>query len=264
MAEEKEMSFLQHVEELRSHLVRSVLAILVGAILAFAFTSVLFDVVLFGPFQEDFPTKVLLCNLAESLNTPNLCLGELNIERLQNIVFAGQFTWHIWACFLAGVVLAFPYILYEVWRFIRPALRKEEKGKVRGIVFYSSILFFAGALFGYYVLSPMTIHFLGNYQVSELIENRPTFVSYLSTILHLTLGTGLVFELPVFIFFLARVGIVGPAMLKKYRRHAYVGILVLAAVVTPPDITSQVLITFPLIFLYEISIGIAARQYKEV
>jgi sec-independent protein translocase protein TatC len=263
MAEHKEMSFLQHVEVLRGHLWRSSIAVFIGSVLAFIFTDFLFDTVLFGPYRSDFLTKKALCWLGQQIQVESLCLGELPMSGFQNISMSGQFTWHIWACLIAGMVLAFPYILYEIWRFVRPALHAHEQNKISGIVFFSSFLFFSGVAFGYFILAPMTVHFLGTYSVSAFIENKPTFTSYISTILQLTLGTGLVFELPVFVFFLARLGLVGPKFLRKYRRHAVVVILVVAAVVTPPDVTSQVLITIPLLLLYEISIWIAARQFPK-
>ena len=263
MAEFKEMSFLQHVDELRGHLWRSSIAVLVGSVIAFVFTDFLFDSILFGPYRSDFLTKKALCWLGQKIQIDTLCLGELPMQGFQNISMSGQFTWHIWACLIAGLVMAFPYILFEIWRFVRPALHAHEQKKISGIVFFFSFLFFSGVCFGYFILAPMTIHFLGTYSVSVFIENKPTFTSYISTILQLTLGTGLVFELPVFVFFLARLGLVGPKFLRKYRRHSVVIILILAAVVTPPDITSQVLITLPLLLLYEISIWIAARQFPK-
>ncbi len=263
MAEFKEMSFLQHVDELRGHLWRSSIAVLVGSVIAFVFTDFLFDSILFGPYRSDFLTKKALCWLGQKIQIDTLCLGELPMQGFQNISMSGQFTWHIWACLIAGLVMAFPYILFEIWRFVRPALHAHEQKKISGIVFFSSFLFFSGVCFGYFILAPMTVHFLGTYSVSVFIENKPTFTSYISTILQLTLGTGLVFELPVFVFFLARLGLIGPKFLRKYRRHSVVIILILAAVVTPPDITSQVLITLPLLLLYEISIWIAARQFPK-
>jgi len=254
-----EMSLLGHVEALRAHLWRAAIAIFAGAIIAFLFTKMLFDNLIFGPYREDFITRRIFCRLATQFDIENLCLSGVKIEVFQEITMSGQFIWHIWAALIFGFILAFPYVVWEIWRFIRPALMEKEVKSVRGITIYISLLFFIGVFFGYFLLAPITVNFLGNYSISAFIEKRPTFNSYISTILNLTLGTGLVFQLPIFMYFLAKLGVVSAQFLKTYRRHAYVIILILSAIVTPPDIASQILIFFPLMFLYEVSIWVTRR-----
>lgn len=260
---EKEMSFLDHLEELRWHLVRSVAAIVIFAIVAFMFPKIIFDVVIFGPARENFITYKWLCQLSEVLNIPTLCFGKLPFEDFQNIQMGSQFTWHIWASLIAGFVVAFPYVVWEFWRFIRPALYTNEKRNIGSVVFFVSLLFFTGVAFGYFILSPLTVNFLVNYDVMAQVDNKPVFTSYFSTILNLILWTGIVFELPILVYFLAKVGLVSPKFLKRYRKHAIVMIMILSAIITPPDIASQILVSIPLIGLYEISIIIARRVYKE-
>jgi sec-independent protein translocase protein TatC len=254
-----EMSLLGHIEALRAHLWRAAIAIAIGAVTAFVFTRTLFDNLIFGPYRSGFITRRVFCKIADHFGIENLCLSEIKIQVFQEITMSGQFIWHIWAALIFGFILAFPYVVWEIWRFIKPALMEKEIKSVRGITFYISVLFFFGVFFGYFFLAPITVNFLGNYTISDFIEKRPTFNSYISTILNLTLGTGLVFQLPIFMYFLAKLGVVSAGFLKTYRRHAYVVILILSAIVTPPDIASQILIFFPLMFLYEISIWVARR-----
>ncbi|MCZ2443780.1 MAG: twin-arginine translocase subunit TatC [Flavobacteriales bacterium] len=263
MTEDKEMSFLDHLEELRWHLVRAVIAILIGSVVAFIFPHILFDVILFGPTYPDFITYRLLCQLGNAISLPALCFGDLPFKEFISIQMGSQFTWHIWGSLIAGFIITFPYVAWECWRFIKPALREKERSKATGIVFYVSILFIAGVLFGYFLLAPLTVNFLGNYDVMGRVVNQPVFTSYISTILVVILGCGILFELPVVIYFLAKIGIISPDFLKKYRRHAIIIILLLAAIITPPDVASQILVSIPLVFLYEVSIFIARRVYKK-
>ena len=264
MSEEKEMSFLEHLEELRWHIMRSIIAVLIVAIIAFIFPSILFDVIIFAPAQEDFITYKWFCSLGKLLGIDALCFGALPFTNFVSLDMGAQFTWHLWGSFIAGFVVAFPYIAWEMWSFIKPALHPDEKKKITGIVFYISILFIMGIGFGYYLLAPLTVNFLGNYDVMGQVSNTPAFTSYISTILTVVLGCGILFELPVVIYFLAKTGIVSPAFLIQYRKHAIVIILFLAAIITPPDVASQILVAIPLMGLYEISILIAKRVYKEV
>lgn len=263
MSDEKDMSFLEHLEELRWHLIRSVVAILIGAIVFFIFPDILFDKILFAPAEQDFITYRWLCSLSEVLNLPALCIGKLPFTNFVSLQMGAQFTWHIWGSLIAGFVLAFPYVAWEIWRFIKPALHAGEQKKITGIVLYVSILFVLGIAFGYFLLAPLTVSFLGNYDVMSKVSNSPVFTSYISTVLMVVLGCGILFELPVFIYFLARLGVVSPMFLKKYRKHAIVVILLLAAIITPPDVASQILVAIPLTLLYEVSIIIAKRVYKE-
>ncbi|MDG5799570.1 twin-arginine translocase subunit TatC [Marinilabiliaceae bacterium ANBcel2] len=260
--EKQQMSFLDHLEELRWHIIRSFLAILIFAALAFVFKTFLFDVIIMGPSRPDFFTNRVLCTLAESLDIPILCINQEQLL-FQNIRMAGQFTMHIWISFIAGAVVAFPYIFWEFWRFIRPALYENEVKHSRGAIFSASILFSLGILFAYFIITPLSVYFLGNYQVSESVENIINFGSYVSTISSIVLASGIMFELPVFIFFLSKVGLVTAEFLRKYRKHAIVIVLGLAAVITPPDMISQIMVCLPLLILYEAGIIIAKRVEKK-
>jgi len=182
---------------------------------------------------------------------------------LINLTMAGQFSMHIIVSFVAGIILAFPYILYEIWRFIQPAFKKAEKNYAKGLVFWGSFLFLSGVAFGYYVITPLSVQFLGGYTVSELVTNQISLKSYISTVTTITLSTGLVFQLPILVYFLSKLGFVTPLLMKTYRRHATVAVLLLSAIITPPDITSQVLVSIPLLFLYEISIFISKMVEKK-
>ncbi len=266
MAEEKEkeMSFLSHLEELRWHLVRSVIAIVVFAGVAFSFPRILFDVIIMGPSQESFISYKLLCKLGMMLDMPSLCLKQSQLVQFTNPQMAGQLTYHIWASLIAGFILAFPYVAWEVWRFVKPALYQKEKKNITGLVVFVSFLFFLGVSFAYFIIVPLTVNFLLTYDVmGSSVKNAPFLSSYFSTVLNLVLGTGVIFQMPIFIYFLAKIGVVSPKFLKRYRKHSIVVIMILAAIITPPDVVSQILVAIPLLILYEISIVIAKRVYKE-
>lgn len=255
---EGEMSFLQHLEALRWHLVRATIAVCVLALFAFFQKEFLFDVIILGPKKVDFPTYRAMCWLAEKLSIDDLCINEIPFK-LQSTELSQQFTLHMWVAFFAGFIMAFPYILWEIWRFIKPALSEKESRYTKGIVFTSSFLFFLGVLFGYYVIAPLSINFLGSYSVSSEVQNIFTIDSFINIITMLTLAAGIVFQMPIVVFFLAKIGLLTPAFMRAYRKHAIVVILIVAAVITPsPDVTSQMLVAFPLLLLYEISIWIAA------
>jgi len=264
---EKEMSFLEHLEELRWHIVRSILAIIIGAILAFIFKNIIFDKIILAPKSPDFFTNRFLCELGEKLDVKNLCINSIPLEII-SVKMSGQFTMHILVSLIAGLVLAFPYVFFEFWSFIAPALRGNERKHARGAVFYSSLLFLTGVVFGYYVISPLTVNFLGSYNVSPEVENKINLISYVSTVTSVVLASGVIFELPVVVFFLTKIGLVTPEFMRKYRRHSLVVILILAAIITPPDVFSQILVAIPLFFLYEISIfisrGVIRRQKREL
>lgn len=264
MAQEKEMSFLSHLEELRWHLVRSVIAILALAIVAFNFPGILFHDIILGPSRESFVSYKLLCDLGNLLNLPGLCLKQSQLVEFQNTQMAGQLTYHIWASLIAGFILAFPYVAWEMWRFIKPALYQKEKKNITGLVIFVSLLFFLGVSFSYFVIVPLTVNFLLTYNVmGDTVKNNPLISSYFSTVLNLVLGTGIIFQMPILIYFLAKIGIVSPSFLKRYRKHSIVLIMIVAAIITPPDVVSQILVALPLLVLYEISIVIAKRVYKE-
>lgn len=264
MKEKKsEMSFLEHLEELRWHIIRSFIAIFVFAIVAFVNKTVVFDKIILAPKEQNFLTNRLLCKVGKELNLPQLCVSARHFE-LKNIFMSGQFTAHIKISIIAGIILAFPYIFFEFWRFLRPALYQNERKYARGSVFYVSILFITGVLFGYYIIAPMSVAFLGSYTVSETVGNEINLMSYVTTITNLSLLSGIIFELPVIIYFLSKIGLVTPSFLKKYRRHAIVVILVIAAIITPSaDILTQLLVSVPLVFLYEIGISVSARVLRK-
>ncbi|WP_075603213.1 twin-arginine translocase subunit TatC [Saccharicrinis aurantiacus] len=264
MAEQEtnEMSFLEHLEELRWHIVRSFIAIAVVGVAAFLYKDILFDTIIFGPSNPDFFTNRLLCRAADLYNLPALCINQSKIS-FQNILMSGQFTTHIKVSFIAGLVAAFPYVFWEFWRFIKPALLQEEQKHSRGAIFFASILFSVGILFAYYIICPLSIQFLSNYQVSDKVDNILNLGSYISTISSIVLAGGVIFELPILIYFLARVGIVTSTSLKKYRKHSIIASLLLAAIITPPDVISQILVCVPLIILYEAGIIIAKRIEKK-
>lgn len=255
------MHFLDHLEALRWHLVRSAIAIVILALVAFLNTEILFDQIILGAKSPDFLTYRVLCQLSDRFNV-DMCIREVPFI-LINIDISGQFTTHIYTSFIAGFILGFPYLIWELWRFIKPALSKKELNYSRGIVFFSSLLFLSGVLFGYYIISPLSINFLGSYQISSMVANQITLSSFISTVTMLTLSSGVVFELPVVIYFLSKIGIVTPSFLRTYRRHAMVIILIIAALITPsPDISSQILVAIPLFILYEIGIGVSAMVLR--
>jgi sec-independent protein translocase protein TatC len=262
MAEEKEMAFLDHLEELRWHVVRSVAVIFIMMILAFVFTGFIFDKIIFAPSDPGFITFQWLCRLGEVTGIDGLCVTKIPMK-LQSRFLMGQFTMQLTSSFVIGLCVSFPYVVWELWRFISPGLYIREKKGSRGAVFYVSFLFLLGIAFGYFILSPMTIAFLANYTISDKIANEFDITSYVSTITALVLGSGLLFQLPVVMFFLTKVGIVTPKFLRQYRKHAVVIILITGAIITPsPDPLSQSLISVPLYILYEISIWISAMELR--
>ncbi len=260
---EKEMSFLDHLEELRWHLIRSVVAVMIFATIAFLAKSFIFDVLIFGPKSADFPTYKLLCNIAQTIGfKDSFCFTELPF-RIQSRTMAGQFSAHLWTSILAGFIIAFPYVLYEMWRFISPGLKPKERSSSRGFIFIASILFFIGVLFGYYIVTPLSINFLGSYQVSGQVHNDFDLSSYISLVRASVLASGLIFELPILIYILTKIGLVTPEFLKKYRKFALVIVLTLSAIITPPDIASQVIVAIPILILYEVSIFISKMVIKK-
>jgi sec-independent protein translocase protein TatC len=264
-----EMSFLDHLEVLRWHLVRSVSAILIAAIGAFILKGFIFDTVIFGPKKSDFPTYRFLCKMSDRMSeiVPSLfpegaiCIGQ-DLPALVNLSMAGQFSAHILISLIAGIIIAFPYLVWEVWRFIKPGLKSTERKYARGFVSATTFLFMSGVAFGYYVICPLSANFFLNYQVSSEVLNSPTLSTYVSLISTVVLACGAVFELPVLVFFLTKAGVLTPQLLKAFRRHAIVGALVLSAIITPPDIFSQILVTIPILVLYQVSIWISGMVMK--
>lgn len=255
---EKEMSFLDHLEDLRWHLIRSTVAVVVLATIAFIAKDFIFDVLIFGPKSPDFPTYKLLCRVANSIGLEDsFCFTESQF-RIQSRTMAGQFSAHIWTSIMAGFIVAFPYVLYEFWKFISPGLKDSERNTSRGFILVASLLFFIGVLFGYYVVTPLSINFLGSYRVSDQVFNDFDLSSYIGLVRASVIASGLIFELPILIYFLTKIGLVTPQYLRKYRKFALVIVLIVSAVITPPDIASQIIVSVPVIILYEISIFISA------
>lgn len=256
------MTFFEHLEVLRWHIVRSVVAVVVGAIAAFINGRFIFDKILLGPTQQDFWTYRKICDLSHWLyNSDKICVQDFEFI-IQNLTLTGQFYQHLMIAMLGGVAIALPYILFEIYRFVKPALKSSEKRYAGFAIGTGSILFFLGLLFGYYIIVPVSVNFLGNYNLSDVIENKFTLESIIKFIAMLSMGAGLLFELPLIIYFLAKVGLVSSALLKKYRKVAFLIILVLSAIVTPPDVASQILLTIPIFFLYQIGIFIAKKVEK--
>ncbi len=253
------MTFWSHLEELRSHLIRSAIAIVVCAIGAFIAKDFLFTRVILAPKEPYFLTNRAFCWLSQQLSMPALCINAEPVK-LINIELAGQFTTHIVVSLIVGIVISTPYIVWEFWRFVKPGLKDTEKAHSRGAVFVISGLFLTGILFAYFLIVPLSINFLGSYQVSGLVENQIALRSFITTVTTITFAAGILFELPVVVFFLAKVGILTPATLRKQRKLAFVIIIALAALITPPDIFSQIMVGLPLFLLYEISIRIAQRE----
>jgi sec-independent protein translocase protein TatC len=254
----QEMSFLDHLEVLRWHLIRSTLAIVIVATVAFIFREFLFDVIIFGPSYPDFVSYETLCKISRVFGMNKGCIGEGDLDFIvQSRKVAGQFNAAIWTSISAGVVIAFPYILYEFWKFISPGLYEKERKYSKGFIIIASVLFFIGVLFGYYVIVPLTVNFLSSFRISDMVVNEFDIDSFISLVRTSVLAAGIIFELPIIIYFLTKIGLVTPQFLRKNRKYALVIVLILAAVITPPDISTQVIVAVPIVLLYEISIWIS-------
>lgn len=258
------MTFLEHLEELRWTLVRSAIAIAVGMVACFIAKDFVFDQLILAPKDSSFITYRAFCWLGHRLGMDDAMCVSGTMFNIQNISMSGQFFTHLMVSFVAGLIIAFPYVLWELWRFIAPGLHASEKGSVGGLVFFASVLFLLGVAFGYLLLAPLSIQFFGTYQVSATVENTVALDSYIAMVTSVTLWTGVIFELPLVILFLTRAGLVTPPFLRTYRKHAFVGILILAAILTPPDVVSQFIVSGPLMLLYEFGIFISARTLKRM
>ena len=262
VTEKAEMSFLEHLGVLRGHLIRSVIAVLVLTVLAFLNKSFLFDRLLLASKEPDFITYRALCRVSEWFNLGDvLCITEQPFI-LMNVDMSGQFTMHIWVAFISGIITAFPYIIWELWLFIKPALHVNETNYTSGVVFMVSFLFFIGVSFGYFMIAPLSVNFLGTYQVSEMVSNQINLSSFISTVTTITFACGIIFQLPIVVYFLTSLGMLSPQTMKRYRSHAIVGALITSSIITPPDLSSQILVTLPLLVLYEISIHISKFVLK--
>src|ERR1700752_963755 len=261
-----QMSFMQHLDALRWHLVRSALAIFIIGITLFFFNNFLFDTVIFGPLKQDFISYRALCSLGYKIGAGDVMCMTVKAPHLQTLSASEQFFTHMWIALLGGIILAFPYVLYELWKFIKPALKDTESSPAKFFVIVASILFLIGIFFGYFLLFPMSYNFLINYQLSDsgIVQTNNTLDDYISLISTMTLVSGIVFELPVLVYFLTRLTLLTPEFMRKYRKYAVVVILIAAAVITPsPDVTSQMVVAVPMHLLYEISIFVSAYVIKK-
>lgn len=258
----KEMSFLDHLEELRWLLVRSTIAILACAVVAFFFSDFIFNEIIFGPKSADFVTYRFFCDLSHQLGLDkSLCITDIHLP-IQNREMGGQFSIHMWTSITVGFIFAFPFVLWEIWKFIRPALYSNEKNYAAAFIITSSFLFFVGVLFGYYLIAPLSVQFFASYIVSPEINNAIDIDSYISLMKTSAIASGLLFELPILIYFLTKIGLVTPEFLRKYRKYTLIIVLILSAIITPPDVISQVIVAVPIMLLYEVSIFISALVLK--
>jgi len=263
---EAEMSFFDHIDVLRKHLLRALAVVTLLTCGTFYFSDFIWHSIIMGPRNPDFWTYRMMCKLVAAF--PNAISQEFCITDIQakiiNTQMAGQFTLLMNSSIIAGLMLGVPYILFEVWLFIKPALHENERKSASGFVLFASVLFLIGVLFGYYVICPLSVNFLINFTVSPEIENTFTIDSYLSTVLTLTIGSGIIFQLPVIIYILSKLGLMTPQFMRKSRRYATVLILIVAAVVTPTaDPYTMLIVAFPLFLLYEVSIMISANIQKK-
>lgn len=262
-----EMSFIEHLDELRGHLFKSAVAIALGAIVMAVYNNFIVKKVLMGPTHGDFPTYGILCRLSQRLGLGSkLCMNNINVK-MQSTTVAGQFDVYFNILLIGGFILAFPYVFWQFWKFAKPALTQKELKNTRGVIFWVSLLFFTGVFFGYFVIAPYTINFFSRFSIDENVQNIWTVVSYFGTIVPLILGAGLAFQLPLVMYFLAKVGVVSSKYLRRVRKYAILIMLIVAGIITPPDMLSQIVCTIPLILLYEISVllcvKVEKRQKKE-
>jgi len=256
------MGFLDHVEDLRWHIIRSAAAILVAAIVVFCKVEVVFDRVILGPAHSDFVSYKWFCALGRLLHYDAFCLGQVTMK-FQNTAVTGQFMMALSTSLWIGFIIAFPYVLWELWKFIKPALRPKEVKMAKGIVFWCSLLFFTGVFFAYYIVAPYAINFFGNYQLSPSVQNIVTLDNYFDMISTLVLALGIVFEMPILVLFLTRIGILTPVLLRKNRKLAFLILFILSEIITPPDLFSCLLVFIPLYILYEITVVMSTRTYRE-
>lgn len=256
-----EMSFLDHLEALRWHIIRSAVAIITFAILAYIYSDFVWNSIIFAPNSHDFWTSRMLIKLGDFIGYKSNGLMSKPLD-LINFDLSGQFMVDVWTAIIAGFIIAFPYVMYQFWSFIKPALYENERKHASGAVFVMSGLFFTGVLFGYYLIVPFSLDWLASYSISPQVSNQINILSYISSVTSIVIAGGVAFELPILVYFLSKIGVLTPKFLRKYRKHSYVVLLIIAAIITPPDVLSQMLVTIPLVILYEISIVISARVEK--
>ena len=260
---EKEMSFLEHLEELRWHVIRSFSAIFIVAIFMFVYIKTVFDQVLLAHLKPDFATYKFFCKVFSGMGIDSSFCNIQFKQTLQALNPTQQLMTAIWSSLILGFIIAFPYVLWEVWRFISPGLLESERKKSRGFIFWTSFLFFLGILFSYYVIIPMSVYFFYNFSIGDAVVNNFKLDAYIGLVTNTLIGVAVFFELPIVIFFLSKIGLITPDFLRKYRKHALVVVLVLAAIITPPDIASQIIVAVPIMILYEISIYISKFVIKK-
>jgi sec-independent protein translocase protein TatC len=259
----EEMTFMEHLDALRAHLFRSAIAIAIGAVIMAIYSEFIVQRILLGPTRSDFPTYTYLCKLSNYLGFGNkFCMKEIHLE-MQSATLTGQFDVYLDVIVIGGFIVAFPYILWQFWKFVKPALNQKELANSRGVILWVSFLFFIGIGFGYFVLSPYTVNFFANFSLDSKIKNIPTISSYFDTVLPLTLGCGLAFQLPLILYFLAKVGIVSATTLKGFRKYAILAIVVITGIITPPDMFSQIICSIPLVVLYEVGIIVCRSVEKK-
>lgn len=259
--EPKEMSFVDHLEELRWHLIRAVASIFIFSVIAFLAKGFVFHDIILAPSRTDFLSYRVMCELGNKLGMEAFCIDQLGFT-IQSRQMSGQFSMHMLVSVVLGLACAFPYAFWEIWRFVSPGLYPNERKSSQGAVFFVSLLFIMGLLFGYYVVSPISINFLAGYQVDPSIVNEFDLSSYISTLTTLCLSCALMFQMPVIVYFFTKAGLLTPEVMKLYRRHAVIVILVIGAIITPPDVVSQLLISIPLMLLYEASIMVSSSIRK--
>lgn len=258
-----EMSFLDHLEDLRWLLVRSTIAVLIAATAIFFVADYIFDKIIFGPTDANFITYRWLCELSQYVGfKDSICVEKLDFI-IQNTAMEGQVNIFVWICIAGGFIAAFPYILWELWKFISPALYPKERKHAKLFIFIASFLFFLGVLFGYFVVIPMSVNFFATFKVSAVVKNEFNIDSYISMVKTSVIASGLFFEMPIIIYFLTRLGLVTPMFLRKYWKWAVIIILIVAAIVTPPDVLSQIIVALPMLVIYELSIGISRMVYRK-
>jgi len=256
------MSFVDHLEALRWHIIRIIVAISIGSIAAFSYMEFIYKDIILAPSKSSFISYQWLCQLGKLIGFDSFCENEIPMN-LQNIDMTGQFRFALSSSFVIGIIVAFPYIVYELWRFIKPALKSKEVLNGRTFIFFSSLLFFLGVIFGYFVLLPYSVNFFSNFSISPDLQNIITIKSYISLFLSLILGSGLFFELPVIMYFLTKADLVTPDSLRSYRKIALVIVLSISAIITPPDLISQIIVSIPIMMLYEVGILVSKRVYKK-
>jgi sec-independent protein translocase protein TatC len=255
MSENQQMSFLQHLDELRWRLVRIAIAVISVAVVLWIYQEWVMNHVFLVLKEKEFITFKLLCAYF------GVCVSDTTVK-MQSMTVSGQFNYAMMMSLMGGLIISAPYIFYQIWSFIKPGLKKNELRAAKGLVFYVSLCFFLGVLFGYFVVAPLTVQFFGSFQISPEIENNFTVGSYMGTVISTVFYTGILFLLPIVSFILTKIGLIGPEFLKKYRRHAIVVILIISAVITPPDMLSQIIVSIPIIVLYEIGIIVSTRTSK--